>query len=51
MSEYELAPGSEEARDEGCTCPVMDNPYMGIEGRYVVSFDCPVHGEDIDEST
>lgn len=42
--EYKLAPGSEEARDEGCTCPVLDNPYHGIEGQYVTSFDCPLHG-------
>lgn len=50
MSDYELAPGSKEARDEGCTCPVMDNPYKGIEGMYVTNFDCPLHGEE-DEST
>lgn len=49
-SEYEYNPGSDEALDKGCTCPVLDNShgrgYMGIEGRFVVSFDCPLHGED-----
>lgn len=49
MSEYDLPPGSDEAIDEGCTCPVLDNShgegYMGTD-RYVVSFDCPIHGEN-----
>jgi hypothetical protein len=44
--EYELPPGSDEALEEGCTCPVLDNPYMGVEGEYVISMDCPIHGEE-----
>ena len=40
-------PGTQEAIDEGCICPVMDNEYgrgyMGIEGIFVHRLDCPVH--------
>jgi hypothetical protein len=43
-----LRPGSEEARRAGCTCPVMDNGhgrgYLGLEGVYVYSLSCPIHG-------
>lgn len=42
-----LAPGSKEARDAGCTCPVLDNEhgkgYMGLSGVYIYSGDCPIH--------
>ena len=42
------SPGSEKAIDMGGTCPVLDNSHgegwMGTD-RYVVSFDCPLHGE------
>jgi hypothetical protein len=50
-------PGSDEAIDAGCTCPVMDNShgndYMGMEGIFVMSGGCPLHGMPIkeDEST
>jgi hypothetical protein len=41
-------PGSPEANDIGCLCPVMDNAYgrgyMGMEGIFVYREDCPVHG-------
>lgn len=47
-------PGSPEARQEGCTCPVMDNShgrgYLGgatDEGGnlvFVMAMDCPLHG-------
>ena len=40
-------PGTQEAIDEGCICPTMDNEYgrgyMGIEGIFVHRLDCPVH--------
>jgi hypothetical protein len=40
-------PGSQEAQDLGCLCPVIDNGhgrgYMGMEGVYVYREDCPVH--------
>lgn len=49
-------PGSDEAKAQGCTCPVWDNAhgkgYMGgvedpISGEtlFVVSFGCPLHGK------
>lgn len=51
MTEYEHNPGSPQAREMGCCCPVLDNNrgegYMGTD-RFVVSFDCPVHGADDD---
>jgi len=54
MSEYEYNPGSDEAIDNGCTCPVLDNGhgrgYMGVEGKFVISFDCPLHGEENGDS-
>ena len=42
------APGSEAAIQNGCTCPVVDNHHgcgmRGVEGRFVYSGDCPLHG-------
>jgi hypothetical protein len=44
-------PGSKEALEQGCTCPVLDNEYG--EGAYIdedgkpqfwMSADCPLHG-------
>lgn len=50
MSEYKYNPGSDEAIEKGCKCPVLDNGHgrgwKGIEGKFVVSFECPLHGED-----
>lgn len=41
-------PGSYEAREVGCTCPVLDNcrgrGYFGKEGVFVINCDCIVHG-------
>jgi len=41
-------PGSDEAIDNGCVCPVIQNEhgegYMGGD-KYVMRFDCPIHGE------
>ena len=40
-------PGSGEALDMGCTCPVMDNRrgtrFMGYSGVYAINQTCPVH--------
>ena len=40
-------PGSDEAIDQGCTCPVLDNShgkgYMGIPNVFVFSGGCPLH--------
>ena len=42
-------PGSEEAIERGCTCPVMDNHYgrgVFFDGAYHLWYnaDCPLHG-------
>lgn len=46
-------PGSEEAQDLGCLCPVMDNNYgegyMGMEGVFVYSTACPLHTDALTE--
>jgi len=45
----QLPPGSKEAREHGCTCPVLDNEDMrGVtnakgESMFVVSSRCPLH--------
>jgi hypothetical protein len=43
-------PGSQEALDLGCLCPVLDNGYGrgfgGIAGLSVVNSACPVHWHD-----
>ena len=39
-------PGSKEAVDQGCICPVLDNSYgKGYygSGDFVISMDCPLH--------
>lgn len=52
-----LPPGSDEALDAGCLCPVMDNGhgrgYLGGmtdpktgKTMYVVRSDCPIHTPD-----
>lgn len=42
-------PGSQEAKDQGCRCPVMDNAYgrgyMGHSGIFVYMIDCPIHAD------
>jgi hypothetical protein len=40
-------PGSNEALDQGCTCPVIDN--QNGKGSYksegfIINGDCPIHG-------
>lgn len=43
-------PGSEEAQEKDCTCPVMDNHYgVGIPGPdgkniFWMNEECPLHG-------
>ena len=45
-------PGSPEARDTGCKCPVLDNAHGrghlgdGEQFGWVVRGDCPTHGEE-----
>lgn len=42
-------PGSDEAIDAGCRCPVLDNAhgigYMGVPGSYIYTIGCPVHNQ------
>ena len=38
-----LVPGSEEAYEQGCKCPILDNQEMP-EGKKWVNGDCPLHG-------
>lgn len=52
-----MNPGSDEAQQAGCLCPVMDNHYgkgwhggvKDVNGAtvFVVNGDCPMHGEDL----
>jgi len=41
-------PGSDEAKKQGCLCPVMDNNhgegYLG-KGVFVIRGGCPLHGK------
>lgn len=39
-------PGSEEAIEKGCRCPVIDNHYGkgNSLGQFWISGDCPLHG-------
>lgn len=50
------APGSDEALDAGCTCPVLDNCHgrgftwgEGREPKFWISGDCPLHGRKEDQ--
>lgn len=49
-------PGSDEAIQQGCTCPVLDNRhgqgyYAGPDGTFVMVEDCPLHGYDFKAAT
>lgn len=46
--EYDHPPGSDEAIERGCNCPVLDNNHgKGNRfGSYTIILDCPVHGEE-----
>lgn len=43
-------PGTKEAQDQGCTCPIIDNHYgKGVpDGKgghnFWMNGDCPIHG-------
>jgi len=39
-----LVPGSPEAYDNGCKCPILDNQEMP-QNRKWVNADCPIHGK------
>lgn len=46
-----MNPGSDQAIENGCTCPVLDNGHgkghLGDGGKYGywVNGDCPLHGQ------
>lgn len=50
-------PGSKEAKEKGCTCPVLDNEYG--KGAYIdkktgkpvfwYTEGCPIHTEEVEE--
>jgi hypothetical protein len=46
-------PGSKEAVEAGCQCPVIDNHYgrghHGIEGEFIYNLECPLHNISVDE--
>ena len=42
-----IVPGSDEAIDQGCICPVVAN--MGIGKFYWLAVDCPIHAEAAQE--
>ena len=54
MSDKIPDPGTEEAIEMGCTCPVMDNEYgrgwCGQEGVFVFNMGCPVHKQVLEPS-
>lgn len=43
-------PGSDEAVEQNCACSILDNAYgrgyLGVEGRFVINAECPLHGVD-----
>lgn len=46
-----LNPGSDEAVEAGCSCPIVDNNH-GISAPlpddcWVVNLDCPIHGQGV----
>lgn len=53
MKKAKPNPGSKEATDAGCKCPVMDNNYgSGIptsigEPNFWINDNCPIHGSKI----
>ena len=43
-------PGSDAAREAGCTCPVLDNAHGSLVGGmgFYITVDCPLHGPDLE---
>lgn len=40
---YTPNPGSTEAREAGCRCPVIDNHYGRGDGPWWINEHCPIH--------
>lgn len=57
MENEKIPPGSKEAVDAGCTCPVIDNHYGrgywgdGEKYGFVISETCKLHVKVIKESS
>lgn len=51
LNTKEPNPGTQEARDKGCTCPVIDNHYgRGAykDGKtFIYNMNCPVHTTEL----
>ena len=47
-------PGSPEAVEQGCTCPILDNghgdEYLGQTRGFWITEDCPLHNKSNKES-
>ena len=47
-------PGSDEAVEQGCTCPVLDNAhgkgYLLQPGVFWINEHCPIHGKPEEDS-
>ena len=45
-------PGSQDAIDQGCTCPIIDNGHgsdrIGKIRGFYISKGCPLHDKEID---
>lgn len=50
VGDYKPNPGSDEAIEMGCICPVLDNCHgkgsMYGEGMFWTNTNCPIHGKD-----
>ena len=45
-------PGSDEARNDGCTCPMLDNEFgdwKAVGGNFITSINCPLHGWSLED--
>lgn len=49
-----LNPGSDEAIELGCLCPVLDNGHgndeLGKTRGFWVNVDCPIHGKSKEQN-
>jgi len=47
-------PGSDEAIEKGCTCPVIDNEHGKgylAKGVFIIRMDCPLHNTTVKKAT
>lgn len=51
MTENVPTPGSDEAIDMGCKCPVLDNAHGEgySDGVFIKSATCPIHNPEYNE--